>query len=356
MQQGMSPVSSTYMHALPAFMFANRQLALAGLLVLAAACTPSAEAAPGVPVETRGMIALASTPATEVRGPDLFLQAGKRFDAPRFTWQALGGKHWQVVAEGFEPTAVTDAQAGNRGSCPAGMVHVAGQMKLEPATGASLERLQLDTCTDWLNKDFPARCKTFDRQAWRERTAALPTQSMDFCIDRFEYPNVKGQYPAAFVDAKEAAGLCAEQGKRLCDEDEWTFACEGEEAVPYSQDNAYTRDSGSCIADVEWTAPNEAAMLERGGGGAAMEMDRLWHGKRSGEQSRCKSAFGVHDMVGNVDEWTTAVAGREGSAVVLKGGYWGPVRARCRPSTRSHDANHKYFQQGFRCCSGAAKS
>ncbi|MFS8071048.1 MAG: hypothetical protein ACMG6S_32165, partial [Byssovorax sp.] len=35
---------------------------------------------------------------------------------------------------------------------------------------------------------------------------------------------------------------------------------------------------------------------------------------------------------------------------ILKGGYWGPVRTRCRPATRSHDENHLFYQEGFRCC------
>jgi hypothetical protein len=50
-----------------------------------------------------------------------------------------------------------------------------------------------------------------------------------------------------------------------------------------------------------------------------------------------------------VDEWTRTV--REGERPsILKGGYWGPVRTRCRPTTRSHDENHIFYQQGFRCC------
>jgi sulfatase modifying factor 1 len=35
---------------------------------------------------------------------------------------------------------------------------------------------------------------------------------------------------------------------------------------------------------------------------------------------------------------------------VLKGGYWGPVRTRCRPSTRVHGLDFSFYQQGFGCC------
>jgi hypothetical protein len=40
----------------------------------------------------------------------------------------------------------------------------------------------------------------------------------------------------------------------------------------------------------------------------------------------------------------------------LKGGYWGPVRARCRPATRAHNEDFVAYQQGFRCCGEADRS
>jgi MYXO-CTERM domain-containing protein len=57
-------------------------------------------------------------------------------------------------------------------------------------------------------------------------------------------------------------------------------------------------------------------------------------------------------MTGNVDEWTHS-ARSTGFASVLKGGYWGPVRARCRPATRAHNEDFVAYQQGFRCCGEA---
>jgi hypothetical protein len=38
----------------------------------------------------------------------------------------------------------------------------------------------------------------------------------------------------------------------------------------------------------------------------------------------------------------------------LKGGYWGPVRDRCRPMTTAHYENFVFYQIGFRCCADAA--
>lgn len=278
-------------------------------------------------------------------------------DAPelKHTWQLIAGKHWQIVGKDIEPTDVTDAFEGNRGACAPGMVEVQGKMKLDLPRkslydGNSIEELQKRTCTKWINKEYPERCQTFDRDAWLKISAKLDTKPMHYCMDRFEYPNKKNAYPMIYVSFHEAKDFCKAEGKRLCNEEEWTFACEGEEATPYPY--GYERSPETCAIDAKWRPFNETAMQPRDGILARNEMDRLWQGGKSGERALCKSVFGVYDLTGNVDEWTTSV--REGERPsILKGGYWGPVRTRCRPSTRSHDENHVFYQQSFRCCSDA---
>jgi len=232
------------------------------------------------------------------------------------------------------------------------MVEVKGRMKLDPSSNAyfdhnSVEELQKTTCTKWINKDYPERCAEFDRDKWLSISKELATKEMHFCIDRFEYPNQKGVFPWIAISWYEAVDLCADEGKRLCNEQEWTFACEGEEATPYPY--GYTRDATKCISDAQWRPFNESAMRPRDGTNAMAEMDRLWQGVQSGAQHGCRSPFGVYDMTGNIDEWTRTSRDNERPSI-LKGGYWGPVRTRCRPSTRSHDENHIFYQQGFRCC------
>jgi len=271
------------------------------------------------------------------------------------TWHLVNGTHWQIVSDTREPTDDTDAREKTRGSCGPGMVEVAGKMKIDPPRkslydGNSVEEMQKKTCTNWINKEYPERCQTFDRDAWLELSKTLPNRDMHYCMDRFEYPNQKGEYPIIEVSFYEARDLCGAMNKRLCTEDEWTFACEGEEATPYPY--GYERSPTTCVSDKTWLPYNDQALRERSSQGAMAELDKLWQGYRSGEQEKCRSIFGVYDMTGNVDEWTTSV--REGERPsILKGGYWGPVRTRCRPATRSHDQNHAFYQQGFRCCSDA---
>jgi hypothetical protein len=271
---------------------------------------------------------------------------------PRFPWRLVSGKFWQITRDedALEPMALTDAREQTGGGCPARMVRVRGRFKLDRfgrESSGEVEELQNSTCTSWISRDFPARCATFDRAKWLSVAASLPDKAIDVCVDRFEYPNVAGAYPVIMVSYVEAQAVCAGSGKRLCTETEWTFACEGEEAMPYPY--GYDRDPSACVVDSPWRAVSAAALSPRSSNAARDEIDRLWQGQPSGTRPRCRSAFGVYDMTGNIDEWTRSVRSGERPSI-MKGGYWGPVRARCRPSTRAHGEEFVHYQQGFRCC------
>lgn len=291
----------------------------------------------------------------------------KRGSDPRFAWRSVGKKHWQALGRsgvgspaGGAPVAseaveITDMREANGAGCAPGMVRVKGKYRLDlhgEATG-EIERLQDSACTDWISREFPARCRTFDKDKIAEEVAKLPTRALDFCMDRFEYPNVLGENPVIVVTFHEAENHCKKASKRLCNENEWTFACEGEEARPYPY--GWTRDATSCVVDRNWRPFAEGALSPRDGAQARAELDRLWQAEPSGSRASCKSPFGVYDMTGNVDEWTRS-ARTTGFSSILKGGYWGPVRARCRPATRAHNEDFVAYQQGFRCCGDADAS
>lgn len=264
------------------------------------------------------------------------------------TWMLHEGKHWQIVSSTFEDPSFTDSVEGNRGTCPPAMVEVRGHMRVDGPAG-SIDALQKSMCTSWISSEFPERCAVFDEARWRTYVVGLPTVKMDFCMDRYEYPNVKGQYPWVFVTWTEAADLCESRGKRLCSETEWTFACEGEDAYPYPY--GFERSSAACVIDQPRREYDERIFEDRASEAAKRELDEIWQGEASGSRPLCRSPFGVYDMTGNVDEWTYSTAS-QGFRSILKGGYWGEVRARCRPSTRVHGENFAYYQQGFRCCAG----
>lgn len=264
-------------------------------------------------------------------------------------WQLINGRHWQIISPAMEDVSVTDASEGTRGRCAEGMVEVEGRMMVDGwGDSDAVDALQKTTCVSWINRTFPERCAQFDEERWRVLSRSIPTQPMHFCIDRFEYPNRRGAYPWILVNWNEAKVVCARDAKRLCTEAEWTFACEGEKAMPYPY--GYTRDRDACTIDRPWRKVDASALVPRDTEQALTELDLLWQGEQSGARPRCRSAFGVFDMTGNVDEWTRSVVPGERPSI-LKGGYWGPVRTRCRPSTRAHDETFAFYQQGFRCCS-----
>jgi sulfatase modifying factor 1 len=271
--------------------------------------------------------------------------------SPNHNWELVANKHWHIVDLPNQMILPPPAPPKIKQACLPGMAHVKGNMKQDPNSNPysmnTIEELQKTTCIKWINKGYPERCLEFDRDKWLKLSANLSTQPMNFCMDEYEYPNQKGAYPLIYINWNEGKQICQAAGKRLCTETEWTFACEGEEAMPYP--TGYVRPVNECNIDKHWIAYHPSALLPRAN--ASAELDRLWQGDPSGSHPLCKSPFGVYDTVGNVDEWTQKSRPEGKFQSILKGGYWGPVRTRCRPSTRSHNEDHIFYQQGLRCCS-----
>jgi sulfatase modifying factor 1 len=229
---------------------------------------------------------------------------------------------------------VATPDLGTTGTCPEGMVEVEGDYC--PA----LEQ----KCLRWVDPEttVPRRCAEFAPTG----TCQGKTVKKHFCIDRFEYPNKSGEKPVIMKTWYEAADACKAQGKRLCGDSEWTLACEGQERLPYPY--GYNRNSEACNIDKPHPDVNEKALANPATREA--EVARLWQGENSGSRESCVSPYGVYDMTGNVDEWVINESGMPYKSG-LKGGYWGPVRDRCRPMTTAHYEQFSFYQIGFRCCS-----
>lgn len=233
--------------------------------------------------------------------------------------------------------------------CPGNdMVEIKGKMLWSKYVEFNfIEYLQNQHCTKWKRAKWPEACASFDSRKWFLIQDNFPRKNMHYCIDPFEWPNRDGAAPWIMVSWHEARNLCESRGKRLCTEEEWTFACEGEEALPYPY--GYNREAEKCNLDNTWIQYDESVMLPRGTNHCKKEMYRLWQGKTSGSSPQCSSRFGIQDMTNNVDEWT--VASKPGKyPSILKGGYWAGSKNRCRASTRVHGPDFMFYQQGFRCC------
>ena len=197
-------------------------------------------------------------------------------------------------------------------------------------------------CVRWLDPETKRRCAEFEQG---ESTCVGRPVHKHFCIDRYEYPNVAGVMPVVMKDWYEAKATCESEGKRLCGDSEWTLACEGEERLPYPY--GYARSAEACNIDKPHIDVDEVAMADYHRRDA--EVARLDQRSASGSHEACVSPFGAYDMTGNVDEWVVNEHGKPYKSG-LKGGYWGPVRDRCRPMTIAHNGCFEFYQIGFRCC------
>jgi formylglycine-generating enzyme required for sulfatase activity len=176
-----------------------------------------------------------------------------------------------------------------------------------------------------------------------------------YCIDTYEYPGA-GEKPAVMVSWIEAGELCKARGERLCNDDEWTLACEGAERAPYPY--GWERDETACnIGKALPPHRSNEKLYSKDPAVSKAELDRLDLRVPSGSMPRCVSPFGIYDMTGNADEWARNVTNKAASMThepfvsVFKGGHMlGKVRNRCRPETSAHGPEFYYHVEGFRCC------
>lgn len=197
----------------------------------------------------------------------------------------------------------------------------------------------IQICTRWLDPpDKPQRsCAQFKSPS----TCQGGTRALRFCIDRYEYTPDGYSLPLVHVNWTEAQLLCGKMQRRLCLEDEWEFACEGTDALPYPY--GFERNGALCNHDVA------AALFTSDG----KLIDRRVPATSLLE---CKSQFGVFNLVGNVDEWTTRVGDDMlPHRSILRGGWWLTGRNRCRAATDSHGEHYAGPQTGFRCCKSARR-
>jgi len=134
----------------------------------------------------------------------------------------------------------------------------------------------------------------------------------------------RGDHPMNCVDLAQATTYCQVQGKRLPSEEEWEWAARGgSRGTTYPWGNeAPEPESGVC-----WKQAGTCAV---------------------GTHPASDAPGGIHDLAGNVWEWTTGMIGQ---SHVYRGGSWGNTEARyLRAATRSRNgALVSYGVLGFRC-------
>lgn len=221
-------------------------------------------------------------------------------------------------------------------SCPSDM------RRVQQRHFADVEHL----CIEW-KKDLK-RCWAYHPELTVAHGDPIP---MRFCMDIYEAPNQKGKKPLVMKSFPEATQWCTTKGKRLCSEFEWEAACESGDERPWLY--GWKLEKTVCNSDKSWRAFDEKK-LQVGGEVARKETDRLWQGALSGDYSSCRTEDGIHDLLGNVEEWVTSSRPRKFRGVLM-GGFWAKPWTGCRGTNDAHDPSQfRFYEVGFRCCQDAA--
>jgi hypothetical protein len=175
---------------------------------------------------------------------------------------------------------------------------------------------------------------------------------VDVCMDRFEAPNERGVEPYVMRSFRDAERWCKARSKRVCSEEEWELACEGDEHRPWAY--GWKVETSLCNSDKQWRAFDQAKL---GGGDETRkdEVERLWQGAPSGRYLTCVSPYGVYDLTGNVEEWVRSRKGRKFEGALM-GGFWAKPWTGCRGTNDAHEERFQFYETGFRCCSSPKKS
>ena len=213
-----------------------------------------------------------------------------------------------------------------------------GDMRLVEGTHyEDIQRL----CVDWRGD----HCYAIFPGLLAEEPRATPVR---VCMDVYEWPNRKGDLPAVMDRFVEAEAKCADAGKRLCTEFEWETACEGPRTLPWPY--GYKRDGAACNTEKRYRTVSEAKLASADPRVREAETSRLFQGEPLGAFPACVSAYGVMDLVGNVEEWVATSRPEWPYRSSLKGGYWSKPWAGCRGTNESHGPQFRFYEVGFRCC------
>jgi formylglycine-generating enzyme required for sulfatase activity len=190
-----------------------------------------------------------------------------------------------------------------------------------------------------------------------------------FCIDRHEASlenwspfhnpgnrklkaqSLRSAVPQGYISGEQAARACKEAGKRLCTDAEWLRACRGAANCRYPYGDR--RIPGVCndsrrVHPAHELFPGDPNPFAKIGHPCINQLPESL--SRTAERPGCVTPEGVHDLMGNLHEWTADPKG------AFRGGYYVDTRINgegCLYRTVAHGTSHWDYSTGFRCCADA---
>jgi formylglycine-generating enzyme required for sulfatase activity len=154
-----------------------------------------------------------------------------------------------------------------------------------------------------------------------------------------------GVLPWSNVTYPEAVAACRAAGKRLCTEAEWQRACET--SASKACDYAFGQACDTAALGVCNTEEHDGDAATAGDQSLALP---------TGALPMCYASWGdaarIHDLTGNLKEWTQATAPGQNP---VRGGAFDTVLdgASCTFRFALFDDRFRYASTGFRCCADA---
>ncbi|MBN1608971.1 MAG: SUMF1/EgtB/PvdO family nonheme iron enzyme [Polyangiaceae bacterium] len=242
-------------------------------------------------------------------------------------------------------------------SCPADMVDVAGRFCID-----RYEASLVDASSGRHFSPYYSPTPTVARRAlaqWSDvgLAAGAPDTEMpslpSWQLQSDAKPqavSVAGVIPNGSLSGILAAEVCENAGKRLCQPDEWVFACRGQQGRKFPYGDRY--EQGRCNVFRE----AHPAVLLHGNASIGHQDPRLnlakFRGDRllrpTGATNNCRSQWGddaIYDMVGNLDEWVDEPTG------AFQGGFFSrATKEGCDARISVHPPEYFDYSLGVRCC------
>ncbi len=210
--------------------------------------------------------------------------------------------------------------------CPAGMAFVdGGRLRPEaPVQPLCMDRSEVTVAA----YASCARARACSPAFTTVRTSGnTPAQEAEWSLACNGDRSDRQDHPVNCVDWSQAETYCRAQGKRLPTEQEWEWAARGGDRAW-----GYPWGNGRPAAKACWSAGGTRA--------STCPVGSFPDGDTPG---------GIHDLAGNVWEWT-AGTGDEGSRVQKGGGWPATAASALRVTARlTDDPTHRFQTVGFRC-------